>query len=878
MSPLPPRLATRLLERRLPSPVREFLLGDMHEGYQARHAAGGALRADSWYWWQALAAAARRWPTEEGSRRASGWAGLGRDLAHGVRVARRAPLFAGLVVLTFALGLGAAGAIFSVLQPVLLSGAPYPDSDRLVLLRDADPDRHPHIGYQTYADLRQQLTGVERMAALAYWAPTLGGAGQEPERPLAMRVTHDFFRTLAVTPALGHDFSAEEDLPGTRNSVVILTHELWQRRYAGDSAIIGRPILVNDQAATVIGVLPATFENMLLPTAQLFAPLGYAEGEPQACRNCRHLRVIARRKAGTTEAALDGELARIGAVFSREYPDTYAPGYLGATPLNQWLTRGSRPVLLAITGAVALLLLIACLNVTNLFLGRAIKRRGEFAVRSALGAGAMPLVRQVVAEAVVLALAGGALGVLLAFAGTKLLVGLAPGDVPRLGQVRVNGGVMLFTLLLASLTGIVAGATPALAARRANIAGLLRDGGRSIIGRLGRRVRAGLVVLEVSVALLLLTGAGLLTRSLGKLLEVTPGFDPEGVVTFELQTYGPRYADDAPVHHFYQQVVDEVRALPGVTGAAVVSQLPLSSDYDTWGIRLEQPTAQAGQPDPNTFRFAVSPEYLETMQIPLLKGRGFTPADNAGAPPVVLINDAIARQLFPGRDPIGQRIQLGGTDSPFREIVGVVAAVHHQGLDVGAESQIYLPETQNPFADSRMVLVVRGRAAATTLVPAVRQAIHQVDPTVPIATVATMTDYLQRHAATRRFALAVFQWFAIGALLLAALGLYGVLAASVAERTREIGIRSALGAPRRSLLLLVGRFALGMTAAGVGIGLAGALFGSRLLGSLLYGVQPTDHLTLAVAGAVLLLTAGAAAAVPAWRAMRVEPVVALREE
>ncbi|MEO8140085.1 MAG: ADOP family duplicated permease [Gemmatimonadota bacterium] len=880
MMPTPPRIPTRLLAHRLPEAAAEYLLGDLEERYQMILAERGAGAANRWYWWQATTAIFRPWPrTDADMGTAPWWNGLGREVRHGLRVARRAPLFSTLVVLTFALGLGAAGAIFSVLNPVLLQGAPYPDAERLISINDPDMHGEMHnIGYLTYRDIARENHTLERLAAMSYWTPILGGQGDASQLS-GQRVTSDFFPTLGVQPALGRGFLPEDDSPAGRNTVVILSHAIWQARFAGDSGIIGRTIQLSDRAVTVIGVMPQSFESLLAPTAELWAPLGYADGDGFACRDCRHLRVIARRKADASLATTVADLNQLSANLVQLYPRTYAVAGFVITPLHELLVGGVRPVLLAISVAVALLLLIACVNVTNLFLGRALVRSGEFAVRSALGAGSVPLVRQVLIEALVLSVAGGILGVGIAYGGIKLLLGLAPTGVPRLAQVTMNGSVIGFVFVLATVTGMLAGIAPAISARRANLGGLLRSGSRNIVGRTSRRLRAALVVVEVALALMLLTGAGLLLRSLGKLLEVSPGFEAQGLVSLALQTYGSRYQEDGAVHRYYAQVVERVRGIPGVTGAAVVSQLPLSGDYDKYGIHTETAITLNPGEDPDAFRYGVSPGYLETMGIPLIRGRDMTAADDSAASPVMMINATMAKRLFPAIDPLGQRVRVGGDDSPFRTIVGIVGDVRQQGLDVGGEAQVYMPSVQNPFADSRMVLVVRGRADdPTALVPAVREALRGIDPAVPIATVSTMTSYVSQNAATRRFAMTLFQLFGVAALSLAALGLYGVLAASVIERTREIGIRSALGATRWRILAQVADSALRLTGLGVGIGLVGALGGTAMLRSLLFGVAPTDHLTFAVVGGLLLLVALLAASVPAWRAAAVDPAVVLREE
>ncbi|MBK8006540.1 MAG: ABC transporter permease [Gemmatimonadetes bacterium] len=880
MTPTPPRLAAWLLRRLVPAGEREFLLGDLEEGFD-RHARGqGSAAAWRWYWRQALGAALRSWtmPDEERPVAGASLAALGRDLRGGLRVIRRAPLFATLVILTFAIGLGATAAIFSVLDPVLLRGVPYPNGSRLLLVNDRGVDNEPqNIGWLTFRDLTEQSRTLEGAAAVTGWTPILGGIA-EPARLSGQRVSHQFFSVLGVRPALGRDFLPEEDHADRRNSVVIISHAMWQRQFGGDSSAVGRTLRLSDRSVTVIGVLPPGFESLLAPGAQVWAPLGYEPGDDWACRECRHLRVLGLRATGIGLPAVQRELDAISGRLMAANPDSYArPGFY-LQPLDHYLTAAVGPVLLAIAAAVTLLLLIACINVANLFLGRALARAGEYAVRAALGAGSGTLVRQAVAEAVVLALVGGFLGAGLAVAGVEALVRLAPAGVPRLDQVRVNGVVLLVTFLVATLVGILAGLAPATAAVRARAATVLRHGSRTIVGGVSRRLRASLVVVAVAVALVLLVGTGLLVRSLDGLLTVDPGFQPEGLLSVEVQTYGERYSEDAAVHRFFAEVTERVRTLPGVEAVAATSQLPLSGDYDTWGLRIKGHERSNPAEDPSAFRFAVTPGYLQAMGIPLLRGRALLPEDRAGSPPVVLINETLAQTEFAGEDPIGQQVQIGSLDSPWRTVVGVVGDVRQQSLESPGERQFYMPTTQNPWADTRLVLVIRARGNLARLVAPVRAAVREVDPTVPIATVRSMSEHIARNTASRVFALAVFRVFAAVALVLAALGLYGVLAASVTERRRELGIRHALGAPREALLGLVARSALRLTGLGLVLGLGTALAGGHLLTSLLYEVSPTDPRTFLGVGLVLLAVAGLAAAVPAWRAVRVDPVEALREE
>lgn len=815
-------------------------------------------------------------PAGSEAKPANWWVGLGREFRHALRVYGRAPLFAALAVLTLGLGLGALAAIVSVLNPVLLEGAPYPHADRLQMVWGKELDgATSNIGWLTFHDIEQRATTLEQVAAMSYWTPILE-RGESSERLLAQRVSHRFFATLGVRPELGRDFHPEEDHAETRR-VVIMSHGLWQRAFGGDRSIVGKTIMLSQRSYTVVGVLPANFESLLNPGGGLWAPLGYEETDPWACRGCQHLRMIARLKPGVSQEAAAAELDAISTALVRENPTEYAAVGFIPMPFNRYITRGVRPALLATAGAALLLLLIACVNLTNLILSRAVRRRSEFAVRTALGAGSWPLVRQVLVEAVVLALAGGLLGLALAYAAVRLFIRLAPQGLPRIDQISVNVEVVLFTLALASLCGVLAGLSPARTALRSSVASLLRQGGRTVAAA-GRRVRAVLVVVEVALALVLLMGAGLLVRTMDHLLAVDPGFDPNGLATLELNPVGERFDSVPVVGNYYREMLQEIGRVPGVTAVAATTQLPLSGDFDSWGVHLEsRPSANPAE-DPGAFRFSVTPGYLKAMGIPVLRGRDLSTADDERAPPVLLINSAMAAKLFPGQEPLGQRVKTGGTDGPWRTIVGVVGDVRHQSLDADPELEMYVPAAQASYGESRMALVIRGPRDVSSLLPAVRRAIHTVDPSVAIATVATMDEHIRTRTAVRRFVLEVFKVFAVAAVLLAALGLYGVLSESVAERSREIGIRSALGARRGQLLALVVRQAMVLTLAGMGIGLAGAWFMAGALRSLLFGVSPADPLTAATVAALLLVVALVAATAPAWRAARVDPAVVLREE
>jgi len=875
--PSPPRMAVYLLERRLPPEVREFFLGDLEERFVEQFARHGAPIARRWYWGQAVRALGTPWgrtpsPRQPDPKGDGRMRSLITEFRAGFRVISRQPLLAGLVILTFALGIGAASAIFSAVNPVLLQDPPFPDAGRLTLVFERDKDgSESYTGYLTFLDLQREVRSFASTAVMSFWQPVLDG--EEPEVLSGQRVTSQFFATLGVRPALGRDFTPEEDRKGA-GRVLMLGHDLWQRRFGGDSTIVGRAVSLGGTSYTVIGVLPATFESLLSPAAQLWSPLGYETSDSWACRSCRHLRMVGRLREGVTATQASDELQAISRGIVAAHPADYAaPGIL-LVPIKEYLTRRSRPLFLAVSGAVALLLLLACTNGVNLLLGRAMDRTGEFAVRAALGAGRAALVRQLIAESLVLSLLGGMLGLLVAAGGVRLLVHLAPTNLPRLGQIRVDGAVFGFTLMVAVLAGLGAGLGPALAVSRADVASLIRQGGRQVIHGGGTLVRRALVVGGVALALMLLAGAGLLMRSLDGLLAVDPGFDPRGLLTMELQAPG---ADDAAVRRYYTTLLEAVVAVPGVAKASLVNQLPLSGDFDSWGVTFEARPLANPSDAPSAFRFAIGPSFLQTMGIPLLAGRTFSKLDAEETPLVALISRSFAKHVLGDLDPIGQRIHLGGPERPWVTIVGVVGDVHHQGLDAEGEWQIYLPSSQTPWAYSRMMLLVRGSGDTQGLMPALRHAIHQVDPSVPIARVSMMTDLVVASTAQRRFALVAFECFALVALLLAGGGLYGVVAASVSERTREIGIRTALGASARGILGMVLQQGVGLTLAGLVLGLGGALALTRLLTSLLYGISATDPATFLLVGLVLMGVALLACWVPARRALRVDPLEALRE-
>jgi putative ABC transport system permease protein len=878
----PPRLAVRLLTRLLPPEVHEGLLGDLEEEYRARVLpARGRRDARRWFWRQTLAALPlarlarppRISPTRTGDGTMLAFAS---ELRLAARRLARAPGFVAVAALTLALGIGATTAILSVVNPVLFESLPYPEAGRIVAIGENDENGGPGTtGFATFADLRRDSRGLEAVTAMSYWMPVIGGES-EPERVIGQSVTHEFVRVLGVRPMLGRGFLAEEDAP-QRNRAVVLSHGLWTRRYGADSALVGRLILVGGIPHTVVGVMPASFESLILPQAVIWRPLGYDASLGYACRTCRHLRVAGRLRAGISPADLDRELDLLSARMVQDHPTEYAAAGMRVIGLQQLLVRPVQGALLLLLGAVAIVLVMACTNVANLTLGRSIQREAEFGIRAALGASRMHVVRQLLAESLLLATLGGAGGLGLAWLGVKVLVALGPEAIPRLAAVRIDGEIIAVAALLVLGTALVTGLAPALMLRRADVHAAMRRGAPAVTSSRRRRlVRGGLVVAEMALALTLMAGAGLLVQSVQRLLQVDPGFDAEGVLTLAVQTSGPAYADDAPVRAVQQQVLEAVRALPGVQRAGLASQIPLGGNFDGNGVLARDKPLANPEDAPGAQRYAVSEDFLGALGITLRAGRTFHPSDATDAPPVALVNEALARALWPGEDPIGKEIKVGGPARPWRQVVGVTANTRHLSLDAEEPAQFYVPLTQWDYADNPVILVVRARGEPQALVRAVRDAVWSVDKRLAISDVATMSERVAVSASQRRFAMLVFQAFALVAIVLAGAGLYGVLAGSVAERSREMGIRSALGATRRRLLTLVLSDGLKFALLGVLAGTAGALALARFIRGLLFGVSSHDPLTLASVALALLLVATAACLVPAWRAARADPVTTLK--
>jgi putative ABC transport system permease protein len=838
--------------------------------------------------------ALRRATTEVGSVtatreevRASGWEHgvetLLSDVRYALRRLRRDPVFAIVGALTLAVGIGAATAIFSAVNPILFRALPYPGADRIVTISDrAQSGAAAEPTYGTYEELASRSRSFETMSATDLWRPSLTGT-DEAERLQGQRVSASYFHTLGILPAVGRSFDDTEDAPGAAR-VAVLSDRLVKRRFGGADSIVGASITLNGEPFTVIGIMAPGFTDILSPSTDIWAPL---QAQPRAPPNSRewghHYRIVGRLNRGVDVDVARRELTTIASQPISEYPRVLWAGLengLLVRGLQEDVTAAARPALIAVVAAAAMLLLIACVNVANLLLARSRRRRAEFSLRAALGAERKRLVRQLLTESVMLAIIGGALAFVVAQMGIGALVALSPPGLPNVDLVRVDATAFGFGLIITTLVGITVGLIPALSASRADVRGGMHSVSRTVASGRGA-ARGALVVSEVALALVLLVGAGLLVRSLDRLLAVSPGVQTERVLTMQVVDAAGRNRTDQARLNFYEQALTAVRSVPGVMGAAFTSQLPLSGDLDAYGFTFAAyPERQPGE-DGAAMRYSVSGDYLRVMGIPLLRGRLLDESDRADAPPSFLISESLATQTFATADPIGQRVRFGpDTDGarPWGTVVGVVGDVKQQSLASLNTAAFYVPSAQWRWVDPVQSLVVRTSGDAAAMTNAVRRALWSVDRNKPIARVATMEQLVWRTGSDRRFASVIYGTFAFAALLLAAVGLYGVISGLVAERTREFGIRSALGATRGEIVRGVLANGLLFTTIGVAIGVAGAFAATRLLDTLLYGISSADPSTYAGVIALLGSVAVLACWAPARRAAAVDPVVTLRSE
>jgi predicted permease len=799
------------------------------------------------------------------------------DLRYGVRTLIKSPMFTLVAVLTLALGIGATTAIFSVVNAVLLRPLPYPDADKLLYVGQRYRSGLAGSGEPKFLFWREQSQSFEALACYSGFGGAGGNlaGGSEAEYARGMRVSEDFFRVLGVYPALGRAFTHEEDQPGGAG-VVILSDGLWQRSFGGDRGLIGRSVTLNDRPVTVVGIMPPHFR--FGSEVGLFVPMRARPGanvDPNAT-------VVGRLKPGVSFDQAQSELKVIAEKYRAAFPRQMAEGEtVDAQPYQELFTEGVAKYLWIVLGAVSFLLLIACANVANLQLTRAASRRREIAVRMALGAAGGRIARQLLTEGLVLALAGGAAGLLLALWGTRLLSAMMPRDVlPAVAEVSVDWRVLAFAFAASVLTGLLFGSAPALQARKVDVNSALKDGpGKGATAR--GRLRGALVVAEVALSLVLLVGAGLLIRTFANLLSVAPGFDPHNVLTFQIDLNGERYDTAGEASAFYRDALERISGLPGVEAAAVTNKLPLD-----WQFNM--PVFLAARPDEaqSVQVRMISPDYFRVMKIDVRQGRPFTGADNSSAPPAVLVNEAFARRFFDGQDPFAQQLSVGrSTDDPARQVIGVVADVKQQGLDRPAPPMIFVPIAQvsnklmatvRAFTSANFVVRTTGEPLA--LSRAVKREIATLDATLALSRVSSMEEIGARSVASQRFNMLLLGLFAALGLGLAAVGIYGVMSYAVAQGTREIGIRMALGAQRSRVLMLVAGQGMTLALIGLAVGIAASLALTRLMESLLFGVSTRDAATFAQYSVILAVVALAACLIPARRATKVDPLIALRAE
>ncbi len=807
---------------------------------------------------------------------------LFQDIRYALRMIARNPGFTVVAILTLGLGIGANTAIFSVVNGVLFRPLPYPQPERLMSVGMGDP--HDKNGMSVlsdadFLDWQSHNQVFERVAAYTDGWFTLTGSGA-PERLRGAAVTADFFTTLGVAPSLGRGFAAGEDAPGSAR-LVVLSHALWRQRFGSDPRILGKTLRVNDVSRTVVGVMPPGFH---FPTEGAGSLPGRVElwslmtNRPPPRRGPYYLWGLGRLRDTASPQQARAEVETIGRRVAEEHPlDNAGVTYL-ADPLKETLVGDVRRPLLVLLGAVAFVLLIAAANVANLMLARATAREREIAIRLAIGAARGRIVRQWLTEGLLLALLGAGFGLLLAHWGTDLLLALSPANLPRLSEVRLDGRVLGFTLAMVCLSGVLTALGSALQSAHSGIFGALSERAHAGENRAGRRTRNLLVIGETAFSVMLLVGAALMITSLMRLQRVSPGFAPENILTLSVDLTGARY-DDSKVNAFYTQLLERVSALPGVHSAGIGNSLPPATLQITDNFSVEGRPAKPGMTAPLASVLFVSPGYFNALGVPILRGRNFNASDREGAPLVVMINETLARRYFPDQDPVGKRMKVGGPErptAPWMEIVGVVGDVKFSGLDADPQPSYYEPYLQVPWSGT--YLVVRSPSDPGRLARAVQQAVASLDPNLATAEVSTMEDLMAQSLARPRFLTLLLTLFGSTAILLAGVGIYGVVSYRVALRTNEIGIRMALGARPLDVVRMVLSQGMALAAGGVLLGLGGAVILSRVLQGLLFGVTPNDPVTLVGSALLLVAVAGLACYLPARRASRVEPLIALRCE
>ena len=810
------------------------------------------------------------------------------DFKYGLRMLRKNPGFTVVAILALTLGIGANAAIFSVLNVTLLRQLPFPNPDELMVVGENNPQVEPNrltISPGNYMDYRDQNKSFQSLALYRITSQTgfnLSGV-EVPERVAGAYISSTMLPTLGVMPAIGRNFQPEEEKVGNHRAV-ILSYQLWKRHFGSDPGIIDKTIQLNNINYRVDGVMPDGFQfptndvltgGQTLPKpVELWVPLAIPDNDWKV-RGSRYLFAVGRLKPGVKPEQAQAEMKVISERLSTEA--TQNKDWIGkANPMHKQSVDSIRFTLIVLLGAVGFVLLIACANVANLLLARAATRKEEISIRMAIGASRMRLIRQLLTESVLLAIVGGLLGMVLAVWGINLLTSLIPNKISSVNHIGLDARIIIFTLAISFLTAIVFGIAPAWHASKADFNETLKEGGRSSGGSIGRRTRSLLVVSEIALAVVLLIGATLLVKSFLRLENVNPGFDPSNLIAFQVSLPGIKYTGDTTIIQFFEQLNERLKGLPGVQSVSGTTALPLegTSNYTSYLVDGQPP------PPPGEFNLAehigIFPDYFKTMRVPLLKGREFTPQDNMDGKPVVIINEALAQKHWPNEDPVGKRIVIDYDKNVPREIVGLVSNVKHFGLEAETKPEMYVPQYNYPFYATYMV--VRANTDQQPLSAAIQREILALDKDLPIYNVRTMEELVQSSVAQRRFNMMLMTCFAVIAVILAAVGLYGLISYSVSQRAHEIGIRMALGAQQRDILRLILGYALKLAVIGIVLGVVGAFALTRVITKLLYGVSATDPMTFVGMALLLLVVAVLASIIPARRAMNVHPMVALRYE
>jgi putative ABC transport system permease protein len=816
-------------------------------------------------------------PIVLGAGGGQGLAGLLQDVRHGVRMLRKNPGFTAVAVLTLALGIGATTTIFTVAYGVLLKPLPLPQSERLVNIFEKGPGggfpKTP-VSAQNYLDCKARAKSFTALTCFQSAAANVGADRGTPERWNGVAVHDDFFKVVGVNPALGIPFAPEHFIQGA-NGVVILSHGVWQERFAGDSNVLGKTISLNDRVRTVIGVMPPGFQTP--GQSRVWLPKIFNNQELMD-RNAKAFAVLGRLRPDVTAAQATSEVAAIAENLARDFPDLLKGWSAFVLPVLENFTQPARLPLLVLSAAVGVVLLMACINVANLLLARGASRVGEIATRSALGAARGRILRQLGVESLILALLGGIAGCLLAALLLKLVIAVAPAGLPRVNQVTLDYRALAFGVGVTALTSLIFGSAPAWQLAGVQPIWAMRDSAANTTARTGR-VSKSLVAFQIAASLVVLVAAGLLLRSFDRLLRADLGFQPDELLTVRLELSPVKYSSEGRRDQFARALLEKLSALPGVESAAATTQLPLQG----WGeviTRIEGRPSPPPSEAPSAGYAAVTPDYFRTLNIPILSGRGFAPTDDANAPKVGLINEAFARRFFPGENPIGRQVELGFASPPqWIEIIGIARNTRNESIENQPQAQVFTPLNQAPwFVGAPISVAIRTRSGATDLVPALREAVWSLDKDQPLHDLKPMKEVLFQATAQRRFTLIILGVFAALVLLLTLVGLYGVLAYAASKRTREMGIRMALGAQRGDVFRLVLREGALLTMSGIAAGLLGALSAVSVMRSLLYETAPTDPTTFVTIALLLCVAAMLACWLPALRAASVDPMAALRYE